>query len=99
MTYFFGARTTKDLYLTEEMQAFEQVFNEFEYVPVLSQSSPEENWAGKTGLIMPYFKDAIRDPKNTEAYLCGSPGMISAVTKALKENGVEDNKIYYDSFG
>ena len=99
MTYFFGARTAKDLYLTEEMKAFEEVFTEFEYVPVLSHPNTEDNWTGKTGFVMPYFKDAIRDPQNTEAYLCGSPGMISAVTKALKEYGVAEGQIYYDSFG
>lgn len=99
MTYFFGARTTKDLYLTEEMQAFEQVFPDFHYVPVLSHAAPEENWSGKTGYIMPYFKEAIRDPKNTEAYLCGSPGMINAVTKSLIEHGIAKDKIYFDSFG
>ena len=99
MTYFFGARSTKDLYLTDEMKAFEQVFEDFHYEPVLSHSTPEENWTGKTGYIMPYFKDAIRDPKNTEAYLCGSPGMINAVTKGLTDLGVPKDKIYYDSFG
>jgi len=99
MTYFFGARTAKDLYLTEEMKAFEEVFTEFEYVPVLSHPNTEDNWTGRTGFVMPYFKDAIRDPQNTEAYLCGSPGMISAVTKSLKEYGVPDDKIYFDSFG
>ncbi|MFA6626621.1 MAG: FAD-binding oxidoreductase [Candidatus Cloacimonadaceae bacterium] len=99
MTYFFGARTRKDLYLSEEMQAFEKVFTQFEYVPVLSHPETEDNWTGKTGFVMPYFKDAIRDPKNTEAYLCGSPGMISAVTKSLKEYGIDEDKIYYDSFG
>lgn len=99
MTYFFGARTRKDLYLTEEFRAFEKDFADFSYVPVLSHSSPEDNWDGKTGFVMPYFKEAIRDPKNTEAYLCGSPGMISAVTKSLIENGVPEDKIYYDSFG
>lgn len=99
MTYFFGARTAKDLYLTDEMQGFEKVFKHFEYVPVLSHPGTEDKWTGKTGFVMPYFKDAIRDPKNTEAYLCGSPGMIAAVTKALIEYGVEEEKIYYDSFG
>jgi Na+-transporting NADH:ubiquinone oxidoreductase subunit F len=99
MTYFFGARSLRDLYLTEEMQAYEQVFEEFEYVPVLSNPGAEDNWKGKTGFVMPHFKDAIRDPKNTEAYLCGSPGMISAVTKSLKEYGIDEQKIYYDSFG
>jgi len=99
MTYFFGARTTKDLYLTNEFRDFERVFEDFSYIPVLSSASPEEKWEGKTGFVMPYFKEAIRDPKNTEAYLCGSPGMISAVTKSLIEHGLSEDKIYYDSFG
>lgn len=99
MTYFFGAKTPKDLYLTEEMTAFEQVFPDFHYEPVLSHSTPEDNWQGKTGYVMPYFKDAIRDPKNTEAYLCGSPGMINAVIKGLVELGIAKEKIYFDSFG
>lgn len=99
MTYFFGARAMKDLYLTEEMRSFEQVFPDFKYEPVLSHLDPEDKWDGKTGFLMPYFKDAIRDPNNTEAYLCGSPGMINAVTKSLKEHGVSESKIYFDSFG
>jgi Na+-transporting NADH:ubiquinone oxidoreductase subunit F len=99
MTYFFGAKSTKDLYLTEEMHSFENVFPDFKYEPVLSHPDATDNWTGKTGYIMPYFKDAIRDPKNTEAYLCGSPGMISAVSKSLMEYGLAKDKIYYDSFG
>ena len=99
MTYYFGARTTKDLYLTEYMQHFESVCEDFQYVPVLSHAEPSENWQGRTGFVMPYFKERIENPKNTEAYLCGSPGMINAVTKALIEMGVPKDKIYYDSFG
>ncbi len=98
MSYFFGARTTKDLYLTEYIESFSKVFPDFTYYPVLSHAEPEENWQGKTGFVMPYFPEAIRDPKNTEAYLCGSPGMIAAVTKGLKDLGVPEDKIYYDSF-
>lgn len=99
MTYFFGARTTRDLYLTDFMKDFEKVFADFHYEPVLSQPAADDNWAGKTGFVMPYFKETIRDPKNTEAYLCGSPGMIDAVTKSLVGLGVPKEKIYYDSFG
>ena len=99
MTYFFGARTPRDLYLTDEMKSFEHVFSDFKYEPVLSKPAPEDNWQGKTGFVMPYFIDTIRDPKNTEAYLCGSPGMINAIKKSLMDMGVPDDKIYYDSFG
>ncbi|MDP2172519.1 MAG: 2Fe-2S iron-sulfur cluster binding domain-containing protein [Candidatus Cloacimonadaceae bacterium] len=99
MTYFFGARSKKDLYLTEEMKAFESVFEYFRYEPVLSQPKAEDNWDGKTGYVMPFLKETIRDPQNTEAYLCGSPGMIDAVSKALIAAGIAKDKIYFDSFG
>lgn len=99
MTYFFGARTKKDLYLTEEFNAHEKQLQDFTYVPVLSVPEPGEVWEGKTGYIPPYFKEYIRDPKQTEAYLCGSPGMISAVEKELLLLGVPSQNIYYDSFG
>jgi len=99
MTYYFGARTTKDLYLTDHMKSFEQVFPDFRYEPVLSMVTEEDKWDGKTGYIMPYMKEVIRDPKNTEAYLCGSPAMINAITKSLIEYGVPKEKIYFDSFG
>ncbi len=98
MSYFFGAKTTKDLYLTDYMNSFSEVFPDFSYIPVLSDPEPDDNWTGKTGWIMPHFKDVLRDPKNTEAYLCGSPGMLAAVTKSLVEMGIPEEKIYYDSF-
>jgi Na+-transporting NADH:ubiquinone oxidoreductase subunit F len=98
MVYMFGARTTKDLYYTELFNDYEEKLKDFTYVPVLSQPEENSGWKGKTGYIPPYFKEFLRDPKNTEAYLCGSPGMIAAVTKSLIENGVPNEKIYYDSF-
>lgn len=99
MAYFFGARALRDLYLTEEMNAFESLFPDFHYYPVLSQPKPEDGWTGRTGYVMPHFAEFIRAPQNTEAYLCGSPGMIDSVTKALLGMGVPKDKIYYDSFG
>lgn len=99
MTYFFGARALKDLYLTEYMQDFEKKLYDFNYIPVLSAPDDNDNWGGKTGYIPAHIKDVLRDAKNTEAYLCGSPGMIAAVEKSLIENGIPKENIYYDSFG
>jgi Na+-transporting NADH:ubiquinone oxidoreductase subunit F len=98
IVYFFGARTTKDVYLTEYLNDFKKDLPNFEFVPVLSQPEPDANWIGRTGYVMPHFKDFMRDPKHTEVYLCGSPGMIAAATKALKEMGVPDNQVFFDSF-
>lgn len=98
MSYFFGARSKKDLYLTEYIESFSKVFSDFTYYPILSNPDPEDKWEGRTGYLMPFFPEAIRDPKNTEAYLCGSPGMVAAATKSLVELGVPEDKIYFDSF-
>lgn len=99
MVYFFGARGTHDLYLTDEFKAFGQVFPAYQYFPVLSQPKPEDNWTGKTGYVIPHLKEQINDPKNTEAYMCGSPAMLDAVEKELLKLGIPKANIYYDSFG
>jgi Na+-transporting NADH:ubiquinone oxidoreductase subunit F len=48
--------------------------------------------------VLPYFQEFLRDPAHTEAYLCGSPGMLNAAVKKLKELGITDDRIFYDSF-
>ncbi|PID27701.1 MAG: oxidoreductase [Candidatus Cloacimonadota bacterium] len=98
MTYFFGARAVKDLYLTDYLKSYEDKLKEFTYVPILSSPEKDDNWQGRTGFIMPHFGEFIKHPAQTEAYLCGSPGMINAVSKGLTDMGVPEDQIYYDSF-
>ncbi|MDD3050847.1 MAG: FAD-binding oxidoreductase [Candidatus Cloacimonetes bacterium] len=98
MVYFFGARTMKDLYLTELFEQTEKEMDNFVYVPVLSNPDENDKWTGRTGYIPAYFDEFITNPQNTEAYLCGSPAMINAVQKGLIEKSVPREKIYYDSF-
>ncbi len=96
ITFFFGARTKKDLFLLPEMEEFEKKLSCFKFIPVLSKPESDSDWEGLTGYIPPLLSDYIEDAGNTEAYLCGSPGMIDATEKKLKELNIED--IYYDSF-
>jgi Na+-transporting NADH:ubiquinone oxidoreductase subunit F len=98
MAYFFGAQTQKDLYLTEYMEEFSTKFDEFNYYPILSHPADTDNWQGRKGFVMPYFSEFLKDPKNTEAYLCGSPRMIDSVCAELIKMGVLKENIYYDSF-
>lgn len=98
MVYFFGARSKKDLYYTDLFEDFEKKLADFTYVPVLSQPSEESEWKGRSGYIPPFFNEFLKDPSNTEAYLCGSPGMIKAVVASLLKLGIPEDKIYYDSF-
>jgi Na+-transporting NADH:ubiquinone oxidoreductase subunit F len=97
-TYFFGARSKKDLFLVEEMRNLEKRLPNFRFLPALSEPAPEDNWNGETGLITAVVDRHLKSGDNMEGYLCGSPGMIDACVKILKQKGVPVEKIYYDKF-
>ena len=96
--YFFGAKTTKDLFYTEEFQALQKEFPNFQYIPALSEPKPEENWTGEVGLITDVVDRLVGDLSEAEGYLCGSPGMINACIKVLKKHGMTDENTLYDKF-
>lgn len=96
--YFFGARTKKDLYYTEEFQALSKEFPNFQYYPALSEPLPEDEWTGDIGLITEVVDKYCKNLEDDEAYLCGSPGMIDACFKVLAKNGMPTERIYCDKF-
>jgi len=96
--YFFGARTKKDLYYTEEFKALSEEFPNFQYYPALSEPLPEDNWTGDIGLITNVVDGYCKDLDEEEAYLCGSPGMIDACFAVLERNGMPSERIYCDKF-
>jgi Na+-transporting NADH:ubiquinone oxidoreductase subunit F len=99
-TYFFGARSLRDLFLVDEMRAMEGKLPGFKFVPALSEPKPEDNWQGETGLITEVVKRYVAnlDTNNTESYLCGSPGMIDACIAVLTEKGLKPEFIFFDKF-
>jgi NAD(P)H-flavin reductase/ferredoxin len=96
VTLYFGARTERDLYCVDEISAHGQKLMDFEFVPVLSESSPD-NWTGETGMVT----DAIRRRHRQlahDVYLCGPPPMIDAAVPLLTAAGVRPRNIYFDAF-
>jgi len=100
--YFFGARTTKDMFYLDEMRALEKEWPRFHFVAALSEPKPEEAWKGEVGLITDvldrYIREKIDRSPGFEGYLCGSPGMINACIAVMTKNGVGEDKIYFDKF-
>jgi Na+-transporting NADH:ubiquinone oxidoreductase subunit F len=101
--YFFGARTRRDLFFDKELEDLASKMPNFHFIPALSHPNPEDNWTGESGVITAildkYIKNSIQgDPSTFEGYLCGSAGMLDACVKVLKENRMEEDKIYYDKF-
>lgn len=97
-TFFFGARTTEDLYMMDQLRELEEKLPNFKLVPVLSRPTPEDNWTGEVGRVTDLLSKYVENGENKEAYLCGSPVMIDSVVDILKDKGVPEELIMYDKF-
>jgi len=100
--YFFGARTTKDMYYLDWLWSLDKQYENFHFVPALSEPQPGEKWDGATGLITnvldSYLVDKIPTDVPKEGYLCGSPGMLDACMVVMRKNKMTEDKIYFDKF-
>jgi NAD(P)H-flavin reductase/ferredoxin len=96
--FFYGARTTNDLYLTEEWEELAKQHSNFHFVPALSNQDPAEDWDGETGFIADVIGRKLNDMKNMDAYLCGPPIMIETTCDALYKGGIKGNNISFDEF-
>ena len=97
-TFFYGCNEFRDLYLADEMKAFEERLPSFKYVPAVARPSPEDDWSGETGLVTEVIDRHVQDCSHQEVYLCGSPAMIDAVIKLLRGKGLSDDRAFYDKF-
>ncbi len=97
-TYFFGAKSKRDLFLLDEMKQLEQDLDQFHFMPALSEPQPDDDWDGETGLITEVVDRHTGDLADAEAYLCGSPFMIDACIEVLQKHGMPDENIFYDKF-
>lgn len=97
-TFYFGARTTEDLYMMDELRKLEEDLENFTLVPVLSRPKPEENWTGEVGRVTDLLEKYVTDGENKEAYLCGSPVMIDSVVEILINKGIPEELVMYDKF-
>lgn len=103
VSYWYGARSKREMFYTEDFEAIEREFPNFRYHVALSEPQPEDNWTGFKGFIhQVVFDNYLKDHPNVdeiEFYLCGPPMMNTAVQKMLGDLGVEKEMIRFDDFG
>ncbi|MEC7585128.1 MAG: NADH:ubiquinone reductase (Na(+)-transporting) subunit F [Planctomycetota bacterium] len=103
VSYWYGARSKREMFYTEEFEAIEREFPNFSYHVALSEPLPEDNWTSHTGFIhqvvMANHLEEHENVDEIEFYLCGPPMMNSAVFKMLDDLGVEKEMIAFDDFG
>jgi propane monooxygenase reductase subunit len=98
VTYFYGARSLRDLFLLDELYGFTQRLANFRFVPALSESQAGDAWEGETGLITDVVKRLVVNGANKQAYMCGPTAMIDAALVTLQRLGLKESDIFYDKF-
>ena len=103
ITFFYGARSLREMFYTEEYDALAEKYANFSWHVALSDPLPEDNWGGYTGFIHQVIHDQYLKnhdaPEDCEYYMCGPPMMMDACFKMLDDLGVEPEAIKFDDFG
>jgi Na+-transporting NADH:ubiquinone oxidoreductase subunit F len=103
VSYWYGGRSSRELFYTEDFRDIEKDYDNFKYHIALSEPMPEDNWTGPVGFIHQVVYDNYLknhpEPEEIEYYLCGPPLMLAAVQKMLNDLGVPEENIAFDDFG
>ena len=103
VSYWYGGRSLRELFYTDEFRDIEKDFPNFSYHIALSEPLPEDNWTGLKGFIhnavLENYLKNDPEPEEIEYYLCGPPQMLDAVQKMLNDLGVPEENIAFDDFG
>jgi len=96
---FFGVRTYQDLFYLDLLRGLEAHYPAFSYQLVLSSPDPAV-WTGKRGRVTDLVREQVSeaDAATTEAYLCGSRGMIDEVAAILRGKGFAADHVHFENF-
>lgn len=103
ITYWYGARSKKEIFYEEDFRKLEAEFPNFKFNIALSEPMPEDNWTGYVGFIHQVIHDEYLSkhdaPEDIEYYMCGPGPMAKAVEKMLWDLGVPREMLMFDDFG
>ena len=96
---FFGCRTTRDVFYLEEFRELARKHPNLRVIYALSDSlGPDERWDGDVGFVHLAVDKYLEPGVSRQAFLCGPPPMIEAVTRVLEDKGLQPEDIFYDKF-
>lgn len=103
ISYWYGARSSREIFYEEEFRKLEKEFPNFTFHIALSDPLPEDNWKGLTGYIHQVIHDEYLvkhdAPEDIEYYMCGPLPMANAVKPMLDSLGVPPDMLHFDDFG
>lgn len=98
MALYWGVKTPADFYLMDLPEKWQQEHDNFKFIPVLSESKPEYNWQGRTGLVTEAILQDYPELNNHQIYACGPPAMVDAGRAPFMGRGLPEDQYFSDAF-
>ena len=96
---YWGGRRPKDFYHDSLCQQWLKELPGFEYIPVVSDLLPEDQWSGKTGFVHQVAMQDIPDMSGYQVYACGAPIVVESARKDFVAHcGLPADEFYADAF-
>jgi NAD(P)H-flavin reductase len=85
----YGARIPGDLLYPTELETWRAAMS-----VALTVDAPDDTWTGKVGFVPALLTDAVFQPAETTAFVCGPEIMMRVAAQALLDRGVPGERIY-----
>ncbi len=96
---YWGCRRKSDLYQNDWCEQAAASMPHLRYVPVLSEPTEADAWAGRTGFVHQAVMQDWPDLSGHQVYACGSPVMVeSAQRDFVQRCGLPPEEFFADSF-
>ena len=96
---YWGGRRPSDLYMDAWIRERAAEMPNLEYVPVVSNAMPEDNWTGRTGFVHKAVIADFPDLAGHQVYACGAPIVVdSARAEYGPQCGLPPEEFFADSF-
>ena len=94
MVLYWGGRRPKDLYMDALARQWP-----IEYIPVVSDALPEDNWTGRAGFVHRAVMRDFPDLSGHQVYACGVPVMVDAAKRDfMQQCKLPEEEFFADSF-
>lgn len=99
VAFYWGGRRPHDLYMHDWVLAQLQHMPQLQYIPVVSDAQPQDQWQGRTGFVHQAVLDDFADLSTFEVYACGAPIVVESAKKAYTElRDLPETSFFADAF-
>ncbi len=99
VSLYWGGRRPQDLYMLALCEAWAADLPHLQFIPVVSDALPEDNWQGRSGFVHAAVMADLPDLSGHQVYACGAPIVVdSAQRDFVARCALPADEFYADAF-